>query len=123
MVNTAAYLHTLDGRLRVKSAVVKGAPEKAREIEHNLKHCAGVTQVTANPVTGSVLVHYDSNGITQNELLQRLESFGCLHGKYQVRSVTDDANSAQDGFGHGILKTIVLSTLEFTVQRLVHALI
>ncbi len=123
MVNTAAYLHTLDGRLRVKSAAVKGAPEKAREIEHNLKHCAGVTQVTANPVTGSVLVHYDSDGITQNELLQRLESFGCLHGKHQVRSVDENANVAQDGFGHGILKTLVLSTLEFTVQQLVHALI
>jgi hypothetical protein len=38
MVNTAAYLHTLDGRLRLKSASVKGAPEKAREVEHNLKH-------------------------------------------------------------------------------------
>jgi hypothetical protein len=82
-----------------------------------------VTHVAANPVTGSVLVHYDSDGITQNEILQRLESFGCLQGKHQIRSVTENAPVAQDGFGHGILKTVVLSTLEFTVQRLVLALI
>ncbi len=124
MLNSTAYVHTLDGRLRIKSAAVKGAPEKAREIESKLKNCAGVTQVTANPVTGSVLVHYDSQGITQHDLLQTLESFDCLqHSKHQVRAGTENTLTAQEGFGHGLLKTVVLSTLEFTVQRLVFALI
>jgi copper chaperone CopZ len=124
MFNTTAYVHTLDGRLRIKSAAVKGAPEKARAIEKTLKNWEGVTQVTANPVTGSVLVHYDSQGVTQHELLQALESFGCLQqGKRHAHAATESVLAAQDGFGHGILKTIVLSTLEFTVQRLVVALI
>src|SRR5215813_6886297 len=124
MDNTTTYLHALDGRLRIKSAAVKGVPEKAREIEYKLKNREGVTQVTANPVTGSVLVHYDSQGITQHELLQTLVSLGCLHhGIYQIRSATENMLSTQDGFGYGLLKTLVRATLEFTVQRLVYALI
>ncbi len=124
MHNSTAYVHTLEGRLRVKSAAMKGSPEKARAIEQQLKNCAGVTQVTANPVTGSILVHYNSQGITQHELLRTLESFGCLqHGTHDIHATTESAHVSQDGFGRGILKTIVLSTLEFTVQRLVVALI
>jgi copper chaperone CopZ len=122
-VSTTSYLHALDGRLRIKSPVVKGAPEKARKIEQQIGSCTGIIEVTANPITGSVLVHYDPRELTQKELLDELLTLGCLHESHSFQVTHKEAASAQSEFGRDLVKTVVLSTLEFTVQRLVYALI
>lgn len=122
-MSTTSYLHALDGRLRIKSPVVKGAPEKAREVEQQLGSCLGITQVTANPITGSILVHYNPSGITQKELLDELRSLGYFQETPGFQPTKQDATAAQNGFSRDIVKTVVISTLEFTVQRLVYALI
>lgn len=122
-MSTTSYLHALDGRLRIKSPVVKGAPEKAREVEQQLGNCLGITQVTANAVTGSILVHYNPSGITQKELLDELRSLGYCQETLGFQPAKLDTSVAQNGFSRDIVKTVVISTLEFTVQRLVYALI
>jgi copper chaperone CopZ len=122
-VSTTAYLHTLDGRLRIKTAVVKGAPEKARKIEQQIGSCAGITEVTANPITGSVLVHYNPHELTQKELLDELRTLGCFQETLGFQQAKPEVSPADNAFGRDIVKTVVISTLEFTVQRLVYALI
>jgi hypothetical protein len=122
-VSTASYVHALDGRLRIKTTVVKGAPDKARAVEQQLGGCAGITQVTANPITGSVLVHYNPSGITQHELLAELRTLGCFHETPGFQQIRQEGKPSQNEFGRDIVKTVVFSTLEFTVQQLVYALI
>src|SRR5919198_3655018 len=88
IVHTAsAYLHALDGRLRVKVAEVKGSPAKALEVESQLQSCDGINRVTANPTTGSVLVLYDPCRIKQDEIINALRALGCLqeNSKAQTR--------------------------------------
>ena len=46
MVQTGRYVHTLDGRIRLKSPVLKRAPQQAAEVERQFQECDGITTVT-----------------------------------------------------------------------------
>lgn len=122
-MSTPSYLHTIDGRLRIKSALLKGAPEKAREVKRRLKSREGVTEATVNPITGSVLVLYDPRCLSQRAILDTLQTLGCFETTRDIPVVSKTPQSERSEFGRDILRTVVLSTLEFTVQRLVYALI
>ena len=74
----STYAHVLQGRLRLKVAGVKGSPEGAARVEAHLGSMDGVFAVTANPMTGSVLVHYDPATAQQVEIVEALRTLGCL---------------------------------------------
>ena len=116
-------LHALDGRLRIKVAAVKGAPQKAREIETQLQQLAGIEQVTANPTTGSVLILYNPQHIRQPEILNTLKTQGWLQESRLAWPAVRESAPTQDGFGQELVRTVVRSTMEFALQRLVYALI
>jgi len=119
----SACLHALDGRLRIKVAAVKGSSQKAEAIERRLQACEGITKVTANPVTGSVLVLYDSQQLKQEEILDVLKRQGCLSESGRMRTVAENGGAAQSGFSQELVQTLVRSTMEFALQRLVYTLI
>jgi copper chaperone CopZ len=73
-----SYLHSLDGRLRVKVAEVKGNPEHAEHVEACLLRRSEITRVKANPITGNVLVVYDSEALNQETILDALRELGCF---------------------------------------------
>lgn len=53
-------VHTIPGRIRVKVGALKGNADLARELEERLAAEPGVRRAEANPMTGSLLVLYDS---------------------------------------------------------------
>ena len=55
--------HLIPSRLRVKVEDIRHEEKAAAALEHWLATQVGVQGVTANPVTGSVILHYDS-GVT-----------------------------------------------------------
>jgi copper chaperone CopZ len=118
----------LEGRLRVKSASVKGSPPKAQEVETHFRGYEGITEVVANPVTGSILFHYDSRRVDQNEILERLHILGWL-SKDAATQKPPTFQPVQvilkipEEFGQKLVKTVVTSTVEVALQRLVYALI
>ncbi|HEV8712733.1 MAG TPA: hypothetical protein VGX03_07905, partial [Candidatus Binatia bacterium] len=113
----------LAGRLRIKVAAVKGSSQKAKEIERQFQAYEGITQVTANPVTGRVLILYDSRQITQKEILDILKMRGYLLGNGTARTITRNTTVGQQGFRQELVQALVRSTLESALQRLVYALI
>lgn len=119
----AAYVHALDGRLRIKSGAVKKSPRKAIEVEQQLQRRPGVTEVSTNPTTGSVLVLYDSRQIQQDDILDTLRALGCLPAREELRTDTREGAFVSQEFDQGLLRTVMVSTMEFAVQRLVYALI
>lgn len=119
----SAHLHALDGRLRIKVAGVKGSPQKAQEIEDRLQRCNGITQATANPTTGSILILYDSQQINQERVLNALRSLGCLPENHKARPSARSTAAAQPAFAQELVQTVVRSTMEFALQRLVYTLI
>ncbi|MDR3566646.1 MAG: hypothetical protein P4L43_01315 [Syntrophobacteraceae bacterium] len=74
----AAYFHGIDGRMRIHVVEAKGSRAKAREIADRLGCCYGITRADANPVTGNVLIAYDSNRVSQGDVLRKLREMGYL---------------------------------------------
>jgi copper chaperone CopZ len=107
------YVHALDGRLRIKIPQVKGAPQKGRAVEQFLLGLDGVTDVTANPTTGNVLVLFNSAVIGQDDLMAALQEAGYIRG---------EDNTLEPG--RTSLTTMVMqSAVELALERLVLALI
>ncbi len=121
--NTAAYLHALEGRIRVKSAVVKGAPLKAATLEQQLRAHHGITDVTVNPVTGSILVLYDHQQLAQQQVFDLLRTVNCLSEVTTISVTMLPPPKTVAEFGQGLLRTVAMSTMEFAVQRLVFAIL
>lgn len=70
------YLHVVPGRVRVKIPIIKGDERKAQDIESNLANLTGIQSVSANSLTGSVVVCYDSNLADSDHILQALKRQG-----------------------------------------------
>jgi hypothetical protein len=125
------YIHALDGRLRIKIAAVKGSSAKALEIEERLREMHGIEQVKANPTTGNVLILYNPKRIEQAEVIAALQQLGCLEESAGSRVAATLLPKAIEGAGgamartlaESLTETLVRSTMELAIQRLVHALI
>jgi len=55
----SCYLHHVPGRIRIKCATLKGPARRIYGIEGRLASHPGVSTVTGNALTGSIVVHYD----------------------------------------------------------------
>ena len=51
--------HQVPGRIRMKVGAAKANPELLEQIKETFMVIPGVEQVTVNPATGSVVLHYD----------------------------------------------------------------
>ena len=76
MNRSASYVHALNGRLRIKIPGLKGNPLRAQEIENQCSLMTGMQQVSANPVTGSLLFIYDPHLLKQEEIGAVLRELG-----------------------------------------------
>jgi copper chaperone CopZ len=112
MTSIAPYLHVLDGRLRIKLPQVKGAPQRALAVERLLRGLDGVTDVTANPITGNVLVLFTSAVIGQHAIIAALQQTGYLRNAHT-------AEQSQTS----LISIVVHSALETVLERLVLACI
>jgi hypothetical protein len=53
--------HQVPGRVRLKVPSAKGNPELLRQISDAFGVIPGIEQITVNPTTGSVVLHYDTD--------------------------------------------------------------
>lgn len=66
------YLHSVPGRLRVRIPAVKGNPERAEAIQKMLQAIEGVSSVSAQLLTGSIVVTYDPARLGSKRILDAL---------------------------------------------------
>jgi P-type Ca2+ transporter type 2C len=79
-------LHTaVAGRVRLKIGGMRNAPALATLLERGLTGFAGIHNVSANPVTGNILIHYDDR-TSLDQLIGRIG--GLLLGK--IMPAVDD---------------------------------
>jgi len=78
--------HHLPGRLRLRSAVLKGNAFAIEEARHHLAQIDGVTSVKANPSTGSVLLEYDPNVISPSKVSDVLATHGYALGASEAET-------------------------------------
>lgn len=75
-VVTDHYIHHVPGRLRVRTAVVKGNEKRATAVKALLQSTEGVRAVAVNPLTGSVTIHYDEKITNSSAVLDVLNREG-----------------------------------------------
>ena len=119
---SSAYLHALDGRIRIKLAGVKGSPAAASLVQERLRYCDGVVDVQANPITGNVLILYEPARVKQATLMEQLRPFGAARGDSggcaTARRLQDRSTATQR-----LVETVMSTVLETAMRHLVTALI
>jgi copper chaperone CopZ len=119
----SSYVHALEGRLRIKIPEVKGAPHRAREIERHLASCAGVEEVTASPITGSVLVLYNPRLIGQEEIIFAFQEIGYLVDSKPKAPGGASSNSTHEGALTRVTHAVASTLMEIALSRLVAGII
>jgi hypothetical protein len=78
--------HQVPGRVRMKIPAGKGNPELLKQISEVFGVIPGIEEITVNPITGSVVLHYDAD---------RHDEF---HGSFREHySAHDSAHGAANG--------------------------
>ena len=73
-------VHHLPGRLRLRSASLKGDARASEQARRALAAIEGVTSVAANPCTGSLLVEYDPTVLPPSDIIDVLAGHGYMPG-------------------------------------------
>jgi copper chaperone CopZ len=123
MSDVSPYIHALKGRLRIKLRKVKGSAQEALEVEQQLRAVEGVRSVQANPTTGNVLIRYNPDVIEQSAVLGALQRLGCMQQDEVAWMPATSHNRAVEGLGEALAETLVRTTVELALQRLVSVLI
>ncbi|HAM49275.1 MAG TPA: hypothetical protein DCP92_00725 [Nitrospiraceae bacterium] len=120
------YMHSVPGRLRVKSPAVKRNDDAAGEIRKTLSTMNGIATVDINVVTGSILINYNPKTIHYNDIVSLLERKGYFDTS---RALTNDqfihraASQAGNIVGKAIFGTFVEKALEGSALSLITFLI
>ena len=83
--------HQVPGRVRMKIPAGKGNPELLKQISEMFGVIPGIEQVTVNPATGSVVLHYDAD--------RHDEFHGSFREQYDAHHAAHGV--ASNGGGHG----------------------
>lgn len=120
------YFHNVPGRLRIRSSRIKANPQLIERVQALLGQHVAITSTAANPVTGSVLIHYDPTAISQKEILALLCEEDCFdaakavpHDKY-VEAVVAKATGYA---GRTLAGALLNSALERAAVSVLAALI
>jgi hypothetical protein len=82
--------HHVPGRLRLRSAALKGNASASERARHQLAQIRGVTATRANPTTGSVLLEYDPSVLSAGRIIDLLAAHG-----YVIRSAETEAKAGR----------------------------
>lgn len=66
-------VHDVPGRFRFRSAKLKGDGRNAAILRGRVRALSGVTEASLNPVTGSLIVNYETTEGTREAILRDLE--------------------------------------------------
>jgi len=104
----------------MKLAGLKGEPDWALEIERQLRTHNAIEFVQANPITGSVIIHYDPEALTQGEVLELLRKLG-WHPTDDL--AVPDSTTVLRTSGRRAAESIVKVAMETALKGLVSALV
>jgi len=123
MTVDSAYVHALAGRLRIKIPKIKGAADQAQELEEHLQEFTGIESVSANPITGNVLVLYNPHRIDQWNIILSLRESGYLSHAGATASSLVGPQAARQGVVEKVTSVVAATLMEVALSRLVGGLI
>ncbi|AFL73309.1 HMA2 domain-containing protein [Thiocystis violascens] len=114
-------IHSVPGRLRVRSNAFRCSSSEAQSVQRRLISMDGVTQVRLNAHAGSITVHYDSERLTKQTLLDVMKTLGCT----QAMPRTNPAVASKAGamFGKALIGAVINKAMERSALKLVSVLL
>jgi copper chaperone CopZ len=109
--------HHLPGRLRLRSALLKGNTRAAAQAQRQLAEIGGVRSAGANPSTGSVLLEYDPEVIPPTKLIDVLAAHGYIIG------ASEPETEAEAGWADKLASAAKDWVINVLAERLALALI
>jgi hypothetical protein len=95
-------VHAIPGRLRLKVAKIKGDPALARKAQNALIRVPGVKQVEAQPLTGSVLIHYElAEVLTEEAAMALTDAFSRLFPEIDTAALVRGIESLLEHLASG----------------------
>ena len=70
--------HHVPGRLRLRSAALKGNDRACEQARRHLAQIGGVKEAGANPATGSVLLEYDPSVLSPDQAIEAFATHGTV---------------------------------------------
>ena len=120
------YLHHTPGRLRIKGSHFNCHGERARKAVAALQAMPGVDLVKLNAHAGSLTVQYDPAMHSQADLLDALETAGCLHAADAhavANNLAAKPAATREGVAGAFGKALVGVLAQRTATRLIGALL
>ncbi len=111
------YMHNVQGRLRIKSPVIKNNKNVADELKKNLSMLHGIATVDINLTTGSLLVNYNHKSIKHMDIVDILQKKGYFDASKAVNNdeyLHKVASKAGAVIGKSIFSTFAGIALEGT---------
>jgi copper chaperone CopZ len=104
------YIHQIPGRLRIKSPAIKRNQAKAEAVETLVARIDGVCSVTVNTITGSIVIHHQTDADPE-EILNTLKRAGYFD---ETKAVTHDEviHTAASNVGLFVGKTVCGAVLQ-----------
>jgi hypothetical protein len=90
-----SLVHHVPGRLRLRSAALKGDARAGEGIQERLAVIAGVHSVTVNPKTGSLLLQYNPAAIAPGRIADLLAAHGVAVSTTATKSEAEPRLFAQ----------------------------
>jgi copper chaperone CopZ len=127
-MKNASYSHVTPGRLRIKVPKVKGSREVSSQVERILRGVDGVNSVTANPLTGNVLVLFDDRHLGHTDVIDILIMRGYLEKPQKVSRAANKRSSLErvlhpEYVGKAVADVVLQTAVEFAVKRALLALV
>jgi hypothetical protein len=120
VLTNSNYVHMAQGRLRIKITGLKRSPETSVAIESNLGSLGGVTQVTANPLTGNLLVLFEPEDTSHEQIINHLKLEGYLKS---VQKAPKADGGDYNGVTKAISEMVIQMAVEAALKRFIFAII
>lgn len=116
------YIHHVPGRLRIKSPHLKRNAQAAHQARQYMEQVDGVLASEVNPVTGSLLIHYDAQRVGAQTLLNSLRGLGYVPPEQGYLPVQQGPNLAQT-LSDKVVNKLVETVIERSATALIAAII
>ncbi len=120
------YIHSVPGRMRLKTMKIKKNPESADFLQRRLALINGVHGASINKITGSIVINYDHRKVNLTHILKHLEHAGVYRPEAtisQEQYVSESMVKAGEWAGKFLLGATVERAIENAGISLISALI
>jgi len=117
----SCYIHNVPGRLRIQSNKFKHNSQSALQLRQGLLELEGIGDVAHNPKSGSLIIQYDAQQLSSEDVLYQIHKSGLLT-VCPMSPTSHPANRVGTLLGSALFGTLVKKSIESSVSSITKAI-